>query len=481
MRASQFFAAASAVAMFALAGAQTAGQSFEKKVIEAVTLFKSGKSEEATKSFEALHAENPRSSDVQAWLGYLYLRSGKAPEAVKLLEKAESQRPRDVDILNNLGNAYLATNHFDKALAKYVAISKIDPKLFEPYYNSGTIYIRQKNWPKALEVLTQAAKLSPKDAFVQNNLGVTQEAMKQDAKAAAHFKRAADLRPDNATFARNAGVTLARLRKPEATSYLERAYAADADSVVALALADAYLRAGRNTEALKIYESVREKEGKRASFWFNLGVLRAKEGDEPGAEQAYRKALDLNPNDLDTLGNLGLILYRKGKYDEAVTLFDKLAGLNPSSISAKINLGAASAQAGDMKKAIEAWKSVIRAEPSRVEVRLDLANALFAEGDVEGARYHYNQVLLMSANNAEALNGMGLCHLKANKLPQAEAAFRSSIEADPKLILAYSNLSITLEKAGQRGEAIKVLERAAKIAPDDEDVKRNLQRMKVGE
>ena len=46
---------------------------------------------------------------------------------------------------------------------------------------------------------------------------------------------------------------------------------------------------------------------------------------------------------------------------------------------------------------------------------------------------------------------------------------------------AYNNLAITLERGGQKAEAIKVLEKAAKLDPDDEDIKKSLQRMKNGD
>jgi len=133
-----------------------------------------------------------------------------------------------------------------------------------------------------------------------------------------------------------------------------------------------------------------------------------------------------------------------------------------------------------MDKAIEAWKDILRIEPSRAQVRLDLANALWDSGDTDGAKYHYNQVLVADKDNAEALNGLGLCHLKAGKYPQAEAAFRSALDAKPTYAAAYSNLAITLEKMGNKVDALKVLEKGAKAVPDDESIKKNLERLRNG-
>ena len=448
---------------------QTIGEKdFEKQVTAAAVLYRQGKYIDAQQQFESLHRLNPRSSEVDTWLGFLYVRNNKALEAIPLLEAAERQRPTDLEIQINLGNAYMLIGDLDKALDRFRISARMSPNMFEPHYNSGTIYLRQRAYSKAVGEFTIAARLKPTDAFVQNNLGVSYDNLKMTALAADAFKKAADMKPDNVTFAHNAGLALSKLRRPEALPYLEKALGDGTDPAIALALGDAYSRAGRKSDALKYYESLRTAESKNSVFWFNLGVMRAQNQDLAGAEQAYRRVLELNPVDLDALNNLGLLLFRKQQYEEAETLFDKLAGINPSSVSTKLNLGAAAAKAGDLKKAIEAWKEVIRIEP----------NALWETGDVDGARFHYLQVLALEKDNAEAFNGLGLCYLKADKLVQAEAAFRSSIEVDPKMIGAYNNLAVALQRANHVQDAIKILEKALKIAPDNEDVKANLQRMR---
>lgn len=473
-----------AVGLAAVGSAQSASdkeQAFVKRVADAVTLAKTGKYAEARKEFEALHTENPRSYEALSWLGYIYLRDDEPTKAVPLLEQASAQRPGDVQVEVNLGNAYLATKQYDLALARYATVIRLDAKLFEPHYNAGTILLQQKQYTKAITEFQTASKLKPEDPFVFNNLGVAYEAQHDDPRAANAFVHAAKMRPDNRTFSRNAGLVLSRLGRSEALPYLEQANGDGKDSAVALALGEAYARAGRKAEALKFFEGLRTQEAKNSAFWFNLGYLREDAKDLAGAEQAYRRVLELSPSDLDALGNLGILLYRQGKYSEATTLFDRLAGLNPGSVQAKINLGAAAAKAGDNDKAIQAWKDVIRAEPGRSQVRLDLATALYDSGDVDGARYHYLQVLKNDKDNAEALNGVGLCYLKAGKLPQSEAAFRSATEARKDYPTAWNNLAVVLARMGRRTEAIKVLEQAVKQSPKDEGLRQNLERMRAGE
>ena len=466
---------------FSIALAQAPDErTFQQKLSAAIELYRDGKADQATAEFEALYRQNSRSSDVQAWLGFLYLKANKANAAIPLLEKAIAQQPKNLEIVTNLGNAYALAGRDDDALAKFNTAASLNTTLYEPHYNIGNIHLKRKNFALAVASFERASRLKPDEPFVQNNLGVSYEGLQKQESAANAFRRAADLRPENATFARNAGMTLMRLRRPaEAIPYLERAAKGLGDDRVSLALGEAYTQAGRSDLALPYYEGMKDTLAKSATFWFNLGVLRNQAGDPKGAEEAYRKALAISPNDLDTMNNLGLLVFRNGDFAEAMTLFDKLVGLNPSSKSARLSLAAAAARSGNWGKAIENWREHIKANGDDIPVRLDLANALWESGDYATARYHYLQVLSRDPNNYEAMNGMGLFHLRDSKFAQAEAAFRGSISAEKGFIPAYNNLAITLDKMNRRKEAIAILEQALKIAPDDAEVKANLQRLKT--
>ena len=137
--------------------------------------------------------------------------------------------------------------------------------------------------------------------------------------------------------------------------------------------------------------------------------------------------------------------------------------------------------AGDNEKATEAWKELVRSNPAAVEPRVQLADALWKKGDVAGAKYHYGQALLQDPQNAAALNGMGLVQLHDTRLKEAAASFRAAIAASPKFVPAYNNLALALEKLNKRKDAIRILSHAHVIDPNDDDVNRNLERMKAAQ
>ena len=469
------------IAVIASAHAQSssADQSpdLHASIVQAANDYKAGRVDQARTEFETLNRQNPSDPEIAKWLGFIDLVQNRGAEAVPLLKMASDKLPNDLEVTNNLGNAYYAAGDYDKALVCYQAVIHANSTMFIPYYNTGNIYLRKKDYHAAIENYSKAASLNAQDAAVQNDLGVAYEDVHDERASAVAFKKASDLKPDDKVFARNAGLALYKSgRATDAEAYLEKSDTSD--PAVGLALGQIYSRKGERAQALKSYEAIRPAMGNDAAYWFNLGVMRKDSGDMAGAEQAYRKALQISPNDLDTNTNLGLLLFKEGKYSDSETYFQRVAGSDPNSVNAKLDLGSAAAKAGDKATAMASFKEVLRAEPNNTSVRLNLAELLYDAGDDQGAQYHYNLVLKQEPNNSRALNGIGLLHLKGSQLPQAEAAFRSSIEYDEHYLPAYNNLAVTLERMNRRKQAIAVLQRALTLDPNDGNVKRNLNRLR---
>lgn len=462
-----------------LADGQTP-EEVHKGVMDAAAKYRAGNLAEAIQDLEKLRERAPENVDVQAWLGFLYLRSDRPKEAVPLLEMAHRGRPADLEVANNLGAAYAGAGDLDAAERTYAKIVATKPTLFDPWYNLGNIRLKKRNARGAVEALSKAASLRQNDPFVHNNLGVAYEALGDNIKSAQSFVRAANLNSNNPIFLKNAGLALIRAQQfASAVPFLERAVRLEPQNDdLRVALADAYTRLDRRKEALGIYESLADRLASRPAFWFNLGVLRSQNNDADGAVAAYSKALELAPNDLDALNNLGLLRYRRGEYAESRVLFEKLAGLNPSSTQAKLNLAAACLKLGDRAAAAAQWREVLRVNPGNWMVRLNLANVLWQEGDPEGAKAHYDRVLQDNPKSAEALNGVGLYHLRRSMLDAAEQRFRQALAANPAFSPAAVNLSIVLERKNRKSEAIKVLEDALKRDPKNQEIQRNLKRLK---
>jgi serine/threonine-protein kinase len=73
----------------------------------------------------------------------------------------------------------------------------------------------------------------------------------------------------------------------------------------------------------------------------------ANAGKLPEAEAAYRKAVDLRPNDWDGYNNLGMFLQQHNQVAESIPQYQHALQLTPDNAQVLLNLGGAYADAGD--------------------------------------------------------------------------------------------------------------------------------------
>lgn len=74
---------------------------------------------------------------------------------------------------------------------------------------------------------------------------------------------------------------------------------------------------GKYALAANAYREILQKDPTSILAWTNLGNAEMRAGRGPAAEEAFRKALEINPEAADTLNNLAWLLYEEKRMDEA--------------------------------------------------------------------------------------------------------------------------------------------------------------------
>src|SRR4051812_10009560 len=125
---------------------------------------------------------------------------------------------------------------------------------------------------------------------------------------------------------------------------LAKKIAADerADSDAAFAKWEAAKKAGTVAQSCKSlasdFDSVaRGHKTLAAQAYFNAGTLLDQCGDEKGAEDKYKAALDANPANGFALNNLGEIYYRRGNPTTAKSWFEKAIQADPTHVASAYN------------------------------------------------------------------------------------------------------------------------------------------------
>ncbi|TWT63668.1 TPR repeat-containing protein YrrB [Rubinisphaera italica] len=104
------------------------------------------------------------------------------------------------------------------------------------------------------------------------------------------------------------------------------------------------------------------------SEWHNmLGLLFVKTQNIPMAQQAFTKAVELDPNYSKAYNNRGLMLVAIKEYDKAIADFDASILKSPKYVDAYNNRGYAYLELGNFEKAVENFSQSIKIDPEYVK------------------------------------------------------------------------------------------------------------------
>ena len=99
--------------------------------------------------------------------------------------------------------------------------------------------------------------------------------------------------------------------------------------------------------------------------WYNLGLYYKNSADASAAVDAFRRAIEIDPNDADTWYFLGSTYAQLKQFPEAIAAFERALKINSLHASAQFGLARAYQQSGQLDPAHEANRESIRARKNR--------------------------------------------------------------------------------------------------------------------
>jgi tetratricopeptide (TPR) repeat protein len=183
------------------------------------------------------------------------------------------------------------------------------------------------------------------------------------------------------------------------------------------------------------------KAGAAASRLYGEAAMRRGDADKARAlwEKAITEAGDNDGEKADSYDALGEVCMAGGDYQAAAGYFRKALILRPNSSWEASNYGLALVHMGRFDEAIEA-------------LTLSLAHKDFPEA---------------RANLAVAYLRKGVSLNDRGDTAQAEACYRSAINCDPLLMLAYKDLAALYERTGKVEKAAELCRKAMERNPGD--------------
>jgi tetratricopeptide (TPR) repeat protein len=430
-------------------------------------LFNQGKYREAIPYFQKVYAIMPQSRIASYRVGQSLVAAGQLKEAKKHIDDALSRQPGDIlalslkvryELLNLqpkeaigtlkqtialvpdaprphtlLAELYWADGILSVAEAYAQKALKLGETALSPRIVLGDIYVRKGQYGKALEQYGKILEREPTNLVALSqaadsylNLG--------DVKNAVSFYERIILHYPSITMIRTKLELIRNLPKGP-KGFLETAYKYYQQHPADLRAVNGYVQAlimnNRPDEAAGVLRQAMKKDPRNVQYPVMLGDLLLAQKNISGAREAFQRALQLAPNDLNVLINIGS-RYEKNSLDkDAEAIYLRADGLYPGNILIINQL---------------AWFYTD------------------TKGDLEKAR-PFIDTLRVKGEGAYEKDTVGWFLYKARDYSSAEVFFREALQMDPDNNIIRGHLALGLFQMNKSKEALVEAERVAKLLP----------------
>jgi len=335
---------------------------------------------------------NPLNTDHSANLGRLYrTRAESAVDPVQRYEyfqdsleyyaQATSLSPNAAHLYDEWGIVYLAMGEPEKALAKYEYSLAIDDQYEVTYMSLGDLYMRENDLDKAKEAYLRAAELAPRSANVRAVLAYIYGVQKEYGPAIEETLRVLELTSDQQqryTSYKNLAIYYREVGQPE-----------DAIEAAQEALASAPEGERASLQALIVElggtPAPSQPEAQVQQF-LSEGQTALDNGEWQAAEQAYQRALAVDPDSIAAHSALSYIYAQQGKLEQAEA--ENLIVLQsvPDDLATLKNLAIIYRQLGQYEDALEYAQRAIRSpqaeagDKQQLEAFIEELSALRSSG-----------------------------------------------------------------------------------------------------
>ena len=397
-----------------------------------------GKTEYATKAvdeYKAALAADPNSSYLASALAELYARTGDIREAVVQASAVIERDPDNLDARRLLGRIYL------RSIGDLQGGSKDTEAILR----------------LAIEQYEQIIRLDPASIEDHLLLGRLYRLNGETPKAEAEFRTSVKLQPSSE------------------------------DAVTTLALL--YNEEGDTNRALEILNSVPEVE-RSPRIYSVLGYTYEQKKDFKHSIEAYRKAVDLDRDNLDATRGLAQNLLNDNQTDAALVQFKIIAAADPQDAQTLMHISEIYRRDGQFEKALETLNKAQTVAPDSMEIEYNRALVQEALGKFDESSSLLQDLLTKTEkssgtystaeknNRAIFLERLGSVYRDQNKTQPAIDTFRKMVAlGDDSVARGYQQIIETYRDDKNWPAATAAAREAVDKVPND----RSLQLVLAGQ
>ena len=360
-------------------------------------------------------------------MGMAYFEQGNVVDAEEYLQKSLDFLPNRADACDHLGRIALLKGEYERALALFRRALENDPATPGIHFRIAKAHVFLGNFKEAVLELQKDIEIFPDAGESYFLLGETYQQLKEYQKAKENFEAVIRIRPDYTKGYYGLATVCARLGlKDESTESQQKFKQLDAED----------RKAGRHWR--QVLEPLMVTRRSVAHTHTDIGRVYHEHGYLDKAEQLWKKAATLDPNNVECRFHLSALYLQNRKFPDALKLYEQIAGIDPNNGVAYFFMGN------------------INAPINRVD-------------DAEKA---YRKVLEVASKRSDGYRALAQLYLQNNRnLPEAKNLASKAVELEPAG-LNYFVLAAACDKNGDRAGALSAIERAIELEPDNQQYRR---------
>jgi tetratricopeptide (TPR) repeat protein len=248
-------------------------------------------------------------------------------------------------------------------------------------------------------------------------------------------------------------------------------------------LAYLYNEEGDSTRAQQILESIPDTE-RTAKVYAGLGYTYEQKKDFKKAVNAYRKAVELDKDNLDSVRGLAQNLMNDGQIEAALEQYRLIADADPQDAQTYLRIAEIYRRDGRFDQALDALKKAQTVIPDSLEVPYNIAVIYEGMGRYDDAVQTLNTLLQKSEkadtsytagernNRAVFLERLGTIYREQNKTQLSVDTFRRMLPlGDENASRAYQQIIETYRDGKQWQQATAAAREAVQKLPNDKGLK----------
>lgn len=448
----------------------------------------------AQAEFKAAFDANPKDGIAAMKAGKCLWELNQTTDAIEWMRKAVAADPNLVGAYVLLADYYAQRYDYLSAMQVLQKVQRLQPQSYEVYRGYAAVSLRRKDYKSAITFGQRALKIYDTDHETILIMAKAHLGLREFQEALRYASRATELDYSSveaqSVYAKaEAGVRGVDSGALYVQSLINRYVVTKNQQIpqaaidLRVTLGEIYMQDERYKQAEEAFRQAISLDPNNKPALLGLaGALQA-QNFNPQALETFLKAAVLDPSDADPIYRSGQLYLDVGKLGEAIRQFERVLKINSRYPLGHVALGRVYLQQGDSKRALEEAAKEKENNPDLGEAYLLAAESYYAQKQYSNCATEY-QKASQRIQTANVMVRMARCYRLSGSVDAAQSMLRraQSIESgNPDL---YKEQGAIFHMKGMADEAIAAYDTYLKLVPaaaDRAEIEARMRRVQSGD